>query len=71
MIFRDESFLIGSGTGKHGGGRIWLQANVIGIRGHILANGEDGDYVGAGGSGGTVILKADNITLDRSLSSFL
>ena len=70
MILRDESFLLGSGTGKHGGGRVWLQANVMGIRGHILANGEDGDSFGAGGSGGTIIMKAKNITIDRTFLLF-
>ena len=58
LTSRKESFLLGSGTGKHGGGRIWLQASSIVIRGHIQANGEDGDSSGsrgAGGSGGTIL----------------
>ena len=64
---REKSFLIGSGTGKHGGGRVWLKGEQIGIFGRILANGEDSDFYGAGGSGGTIILQAFNMTIDRMI----
>ncbi|MBP3505304.1 MAG: hypothetical protein J6K43_02755 [Lachnospiraceae bacterium] len=66
LMYREKSFLIGSGTGKHGGGRVWLKGEQIGIFGRILANGEDSDYYGAGGSGGTIILQAFNMTIDRN-----
>ena len=60
--------MIGSGTGQRGGGRVWLRAERIGVFGRILANGEDSVYYGAGGSGGTIILNASNMTIDRKFS---
>lgn len=63
--FRDSSFLVGSGTGRHGGGRILLDGRVINIMGGVYANGEDANYMGSGGSGGTIILRAKEITIDR------
>lgn len=63
---RTESFLLGSGTGNKGGGRIWLSAEQINILGHIEANGDNGNYLGAGASGGTIILQATTITITRT-----
>lgn len=45
-----------------------MKAERIGIFGRILANGEDSVYYGAGGSGGTIILNASNMTIDRKIS---
>lgn len=68
---RSESFLLGSGTGRRGGGRIYLEATKIEVAGSVKANGEDGNAYGAGGSGGTIILRAPMIVIDRSISSDL
>ena len=68
---RNVSFLVGSGTGRHGGGRIWLEANVITILGSVYANGEDANYIGAGGSGGSIIMRSKEIIIDRRRIAFL
>ena len=63
-----NSYLLGSGTGRRGGGRIWLEANKIEVMGSLKANGEDGNTYGAGGSGGTIVLRAPMIVIDRLFS---
>lgn len=69
---RMDSYLLGSGTGRRGGGRIWLESNKIEVIGSLKANGEDGNTYGAGGSGGTIVLRAPMIVIDRtSLSSLI
>lgn len=69
---RMDSYLLGSGTGRRGGGRIWLESNKIEVMGSLKANGEDGNTYGAGGSGGTIVLRAPMIVIDRtSLSALL
>ena len=65
IIHRTESFLLGSGTGNKGGGRIWLSAEQITIFGSILADGSSGSYYGAGASGGTIILHSQSIIINR------
>ena len=61
-----DSYLLGSGTGRRGGGRIWLESNKIEVIGSLKANGEDGNTYGAGGSGGTIVLRAPMIVIDRT-----
>lgn len=63
VMFRSESFLYGSGTGRRGGGRVWLSAEQISVLGVIAANGDNGDFRGAGASGGTIILQAPTISI--------
>lgn len=64
--FRMDSYLLGSGTGRRGGGRIWLESKKIEVMGSLKANGEDGNTYGAGGSGGTIVLRAPMIVIDRT-----
>ena len=66
-----DSYLLGSGTGRRGGGRIWLESNKIEVMGSLKANGEDGNTYGAGGSGGTIVLRAPMIVIDRTSLSLL
>ena len=61
-----DSYLLGSGTGRRGGGRIWLESNKIEVMGSLKANGEDGNTYGAGGSGGTIVLRTPMIVIDRT-----
>lgn len=63
VMYRSESFLYGSGTGRRGGGRVWLSAEQISVFGVISANGDNGDFRGAGASGGTIILQAPTISI--------
>ena len=71
IIYRSKSFLYGSGTGKRGGGRIWLTSEQIHVLGKIQADGEAGDYSGAGASGGTIIMQAPSISIGRKFSLHL
>ncbi len=44
-----------------------LHGRVITILGGVYANGEDANYAGSGGSGGTIILQSKEISIDRAI----
>ena len=71
IIYRSKSFLYGSGTGQRGGARIWLTSEQIHVLGKIHADGEAGDFTGAGASGGTIIMQAPSISIGRKFSLHL